>query len=201
VIERLPTLWPLRRHPRSAVLSRYLDGDLDAEDRHALDAHIRDCPRCRRELGLLAVTLEGLGSLEPDSPPRLADSIIAALRAEAAPEIATLKRTPDAAGTRVLTVIPGSGPLPGGDPIAIRWPREARAALRWCLQRPQLRLTLPISVVAGVVLSMVNMGGMLMHGRIDLGVCMSCAIDVLVPFIALNLGLLMLLRLPGRRRL
>jgi uncharacterized membrane protein len=62
-------------------------------------------------------------------------------------------------------------------------------------------LTLPIAVIAGVVLSLVNMGGMLMHGKIDLGVCVSCAIDFLVPFLALNLGLLMLLWLPRRRRL
>jgi hypothetical protein len=45
------------------------------------------------------------------------------------------------------------------------------------------------------------MGGMLMHGKIDLGVCLSCAADFLVPFVALNLGLLMLLRLPRRRRI
>jgi hypothetical protein len=55
--------------------------------------------------------------------------------------------------------------------------------------------------VTGVVLSFVNMGGMLMHGKIDLGVCLSCAMDFLVPFVALNLGLLLLARVPGRRRL
>jgi hypothetical protein len=41
---------------------------------------------------------------------------------------------------------------------------------------------------------------MLMHGKIDLGVCMSCALDFLVPFLALNLGLLMLLWAPRRQR-
>jgi hypothetical protein len=45
------------------------------------------------------------------------------------------------------------------------------------------------------------MGGMLMHGRIDLGVCLSCAVDFLVPFVALNLALLMLLRVRRRTRL
>ena len=69
------------------------------------------------------------------------------------------------------------------------------------MQRAQLRLTVPIALVAGVVLSMVNMGGMLMHGRIDLGVCVSCAIDFLVPFLALNLAMLLLLWVPRRRRL
>jgi hypothetical protein len=58
----------------------------------------------------------------------------------------------------------------------------------------------PIALVTGVVLSLVNMGGMLVHGRIDLGVCVSCALDFLVPFLALNLGLLMLLWAPRHRR-
>jgi hypothetical protein len=71
--------------------------------------------------------------------------------------------------------------------------------VRWCLRPPQLRLTLPIALLTGVVLSLVNMGGMLMHGKIDLGVCMSCALDFLVPFLALNLGLLMLLWAPRRQ--
>ena len=60
---------------------------------------------------------------------------------------------------------------------------------------------MPIALVAGAVLSMVNMGGMLMHGRIDLGVCVSCAIDFLVPFLALNLAMLLLLWVPRRPRL
>jgi hypothetical protein len=101
---------------------------------------------------------------------------------------------------RVLTVVPESGQPTVGERIRNRWPREARAALRWCLQRPQLRLTLPITVVAGVLLSMVNMGGMLMHGQIDVGVCLSCAVDFLVPFLALNLARLALLRVPRRPR-
>jgi hypothetical protein len=58
----------------------------------------------------------------------------------------------------------------------------------------------PIAVAAGVVLSVVNMGGTIFDGRIDLGVCLMCAANFLVPFLALNVGLLMLLPLPGRRR-
>lgn len=165
-----------------------------------LEAHVSNCRRCQRELASLANTLDALGSLEPNSPAGLADSIIAALRAENPPQIAS-RRSSKFTGVPALTVVPGSGQPPAGDRSLIRWPQDARAALRWCLRRPQLRLTLPITVVAGVVLSMVNMGGMLMHGKIDLGVCVSCTIDFLVPFVALNLGLLMLLRLPGRRRL
>jgi hypothetical protein len=182
------------------TLSRYLEDDLDAPEHRAVKTHVQDCLRCRRELDSLANTVRALGSLEADTPPGLADSIIAALRAEDAHEGATGRRGTETAALRALTVVPGAGASPAGNRILTRWPQEARGALRWCLQRPQLRLTVPITIVAGIVLSLVNMGGMLMHGKIDLGVCLSCAADFLVPFLALNLALLMLLRLPRRRR-
>lgn len=200
MIERLRTVSPWRRHPRSVTLSRYLEDDLDARQHRAVETHVQGCLRCRRELASLANTVRALGSLEADPPAGLADSIIAALRAGDAQERAPDRRGADGSALPALTVVPGSGPSPAGNQILTRWPEEARAALRWCLRRPQLRLTVPISIVAGVVLSLVNMGGMLMDGKIDLGVCLSCAADFLVPFLALNLALLMLLRLPGRIR-
>jgi anti-sigma factor RsiW len=39
MIERLRTLATARRHPRPCVLSRCLEGELDASDRHAVEAH------------------------------------------------------------------------------------------------------------------------------------------------------------------
>jgi predicted anti-sigma-YlaC factor YlaD len=36
-----------------ALLSAYLDHDLDAGDRRAVDAHLRECSRCRELLSLL----------------------------------------------------------------------------------------------------------------------------------------------------
>ena len=201
MIERLRALSLPSRHPRAGALSRYLDGDLDARERRALEAHVRDCPRCRRELELLAETVRALGSLEADTTPGLADSIVGALRAEDSRDVTVASGARASVGQPFLTLIPGSGEPRARRPIRARWPQEARAALRWCLQRPRLRLTLPIALVAGVVLSIVNMGGMLVHGRINLGVCVSCAIDFLVPFLALNLGLLLLLWIPRRGRL
>jgi anti-sigma factor RsiW len=176
-------------------MSAYLEGDLDAEDRRAFEAHVRRCGRCRRLLASLASTLRALGSIAEQAPKGLADSIIDALRAES-PATSLHVRSRNA--SPVLTVLPGLSEGAGARVLA-RWPRSALAALRWCLQRPRLRLTLPITFVAGAVLSVVNMGGMLIHGRIDLGVCLSCAVDFLVPFVALNLGLLMLFRVPGGR--
>lgn len=198
MIERLRNLASARRHPRSEAFSRYLEDDLEARERGAIESHIRDCPRCREELASLSRTLGALRALEPDARPGLADSIIAALRTENPPESASSARDPDIAGSRPLAVVPGSGQRPPAK--RSRWPQEVRAAFRWCLQSRQLRLTVPIALIAGVVLSMVNMGGMLMHGRIDLGVCLSCTVDFLVPFLALNLALMMLLWLPARSR-
>jgi anti-sigma factor RsiW len=190
-----------RRHPAARVFSEYLDGDLDASAHRALEAHLRDCGRCRATLASLTTTVHALGSLETDRPPGLADSIIAALRTESPPELASTRRPVDTATLPALSLVPGPGRPARGDTALERWPQAARAALRWCLRPRQLRLTLPIALVTGVVLSLVNMGGMLMHGKIDLGVCVSCAIDFLVPFLALNLAMLLLLWVPRRRRL
>jgi anti-sigma factor RsiW len=201
VITRLRNLAALRRHPSPRIFSLYLEGELDARAHRRLEAHIHGCPRCRRALAALASTVRALGSLGADSPRGLAESIIAALAAEAPHGVTIRKRSEAGAGAPALKLVPGSAELPAGDRIQNRWPREARSALRWCLQKAQLRLTLPIGVVAGVVLSLANMGGLLMKGRIDAGVCVSCAIDFLVPFLALNLGLLMLMWVPRRRRL
>lgn len=200
MIERLRNFSRPRRHPRPELLSQYLEGELDVHRREALEAHLRHCGRCRRLLASLASTLRALGSMGQQAPVGLADRIIATLRTER-PEAVTSEQSHDAAPPPVLTVVDGSSRSSDGDLVASRSPHRLRAGLRYCLQRPQLRLTVPIALVAGVVLSVVNMGGMLMHGRIDFGVCVSCAIDFVVPFVALNLGLLMLLRLPHRNRM
>jgi anti-sigma factor RsiW len=188
----------LRRHPRPRVLSRYLEGELDPAGRQRLEAHISGCGRCRQQLTSLETMLDALGSLVSPAPAGLADSIIEALRVES-PERAAGRPSQASAGSPLLTVISGTGGEPDRDHGLSRWRRGVAAGLRWCLQRRQLRLTVPIAVVAGVVLSLVNMGGMLMHGRIDLGVCLSCAMDFLVPFLALNLALVMLLWVPRHR--
>jgi anti-sigma factor RsiW len=189
-----------RRHPAARVFSEYFDGDLNARAHRALEAHVRECAHCRATLASLTATVRTLGSLETDSPPGLADSIIAALRTEPPPESAGGRRPVATAALPALSLVPDPGRATRGDRTLERWPQAARAALRWCLRLRQLRLTVPIALVTGVLLSLVNMGGMLMHGKIDLGVCVSCAIDFLLPFLAINLGLLMLLWAPRLRR-
>lgn len=199
-IERLHSLSLRRRHPRVEAFSRYLDGDLTVTERRALVDHVHSCARCRAALDSLERTIHGLGSLEPDSSPGVADSIIAALRTEDQRELASLNPAENASATPALRVVSQPAVPPARSRRLARWPQDARAALRWTLAKRQLRLTLPITVVAGTVLSTVNMGGMLLHGRIDLSVCVSCTIDFLVPFLALNIGLWALVRLPDLGR-
>ena len=183
----------IRRHPTSRLLSDYLDGDLPSGDRLALEAHVRDCARCRRLLDSLANTVAALGSMGTGAPPGLADSVIAAVRAETASDVGLTERAHQPA----LAVV-GATTRPS---VRDRWPGRARAALRYCCQPAQLRVTGPIAVLVGIALSFVNMGGTLLHGRIDLAVCVMCATDILVPFVALNVVLLLIVRAPGRRRL
>jgi hypothetical protein len=64
-----------------------------------------------------------------------------------------------------------------------------RAAIRYCLQRSQLRLTVPTGLLVGAALTLVNQGGMLLHGGIDVGMCAICSLDFLLPFVALNVAL------------
>lgn len=187
----------LHRHPRPLAFSEYVEGELDIRDRQALEAHLVGCARCREILHSLETTIRALGSIREDSPASVADSVIAALQAESPPQLATPRPR---SGLPALAVVPG----PGGPPPVrrIRRPRSgaASAALRYCLRRAQLRFTLPIALIAGAVLTMVNMGGQLLDGRFDLGMCATCTVDFLVPFVLVNVGLLAILRAPGRKR-
>ena len=96
-----------RRHPAYRIFSEYLDGDLDEGAHRALEAHLRDCARCRATLASLTATVHALGSLETDRPPGLVDSIIAALRTESPPEPASTRRRVDTAALPALSLVPG----------------------------------------------------------------------------------------------
>jgi hypothetical protein len=187
MMQRLHNLIPSRGHPPALVLSQYLEDDLEVTTRRRIEAHLLDCAHCRRVLASLTDTVQALGSISKSAPAGLADSIVAALRAErASPETTGIR-------SRGADIAPAFRGHPDDHSHAAG---VLRTALHHCGSGPQLRLTLPITIVAGVVLSMVNMGGMLIHGRIDLGVCLMCASNFLVPFVALNLALLLLASSP-----
>jgi anti-sigma factor RsiW len=160
--------WPHRSsHPAPVALSRYLDGELPARHRRAVEAHVRECGGCRRLLRSLSRTVRALGSLDAGAPAWQSEAIIAALAAHVRPQ-----------GRRS------------------RW----RPSLRYCLGRAQLRFTLPVALLVGVVLSLVNQGGMLLAGELDPGMCAICALNFVVPFIAMNLVLVVATRAVWRRR-
>jgi anti-sigma factor RsiW len=172
-----------RRHPAPLELSRYLEGDLTARDRRTLEGHLLDCDGCRRMLRSLGNTVRALGSLPAPSAAGLAEKIISALRAgepgQSTPELLSAE-----AGVRPWwrrrvaerLVLAGS-----------RTPR------RW------MRVTFPIAIVLGVALSLVNQGGMLLSGDIDLRMCVICALNFLLPLAALNLLLLAVASWAGSR--
>jgi anti-sigma factor RsiW len=180
--ERLRKFSLTRRHPPSQRLSEYLDGDLASRDRRALEAHVRDCGRCRRLLESLAATVDALGSIRSGAPGGLADSVIAELRARDQPALAVVRTA--------------SQPAIGNGRV-----ERVRSALAFCCRRPQLRVTVPLALLVGVALSFANQGGMLLDGRIDLGMCVMCATDFVVPFVALNIVLLTIVRAPRRGRM
>ena len=162
-------------------MSRYLERELAAAERGKLERHVSDCFSCRRELRSLSQTIGGLDSLRQPAPTGLADRVIAALWAATSPQ---------------LTVVHGDD---GGAFAPVGWRARLRRAAAYCLRRSQLRVTIPVGLVVGAVLSVVNQGGMLFEGRIDLAMCAACTLDFVLPFTAMNIVLLMVTRLVGRR--
>jgi len=57
-------------------LSAYLDGELTAEERREVAAHLEGCEECRRELALLKRLDAALGSLDAPAPARLAERVL-----------------------------------------------------------------------------------------------------------------------------
>lgn len=49
-----------------ALMTAYLDDELDGRDRARLDAHLADCPHCSEYLAQLRVTIDALGHVEID---------------------------------------------------------------------------------------------------------------------------------------
>jgi anti-sigma factor RsiW len=191
----------VRRHPQAHVLSRYLDGELAPSERRRLNTHLGDCPDCRRVLDSLAHTRDGLASLPAEPRADLADSIIAALRLEAPAQDAVTKRASRAWGSPALRLVGDGARQSNGNRAYIGRRLRLRPALGYCLRRAQLRLTVPMALLVGSVLSVINQGDMIFTGRLSVGMCVTCAMNFLVPFVALNIGLVMALGVAKRRRL
>ena len=91
----------------------------------------------------------------------------------------------------IIAALPARpGPAAGSRP---------RAAARFCLQRAQLRFTMPIAVLVGTALSLLNQGGMLLSGNIDVAMCVVCGLDYVLPFLAMNVALVIAARVASGR--
>ena len=63
-------------------------------------------------------------------------------------------------------------------------------ACRFCLQRRNLRRTLRIALVVGVVLTLINQGGVITAGHATTATWVRCGLNFVVPFLVSNAGLL-----------
>ena len=50
-----------------ALMTDYLEGQLDERDRARLEEHLAACPHCSEYLAQLRVTIDALGRAEPDA--------------------------------------------------------------------------------------------------------------------------------------
>ena len=139
---------------------------------------MRVCIPCRRMLESLSHTVHVLSTLRVRDRSGHAERFVAGL----APRLSL------------------DGDDGDGDDLPSRRGRRSwlRAAVRYCLRRSQLRYTVPIGLFVGAALSLANQGGMLVQGHIDLAMCAVCALDFLLPFVAMNVVLLSVTRLLRR---
>ncbi len=74
-------------------LSEYLDGELDADERGALEQHLAECASCRRQLDELREVVRWLHTDAPDAPdPEVWPRVAARIAAFPAPRTAAARR-------------------------------------------------------------------------------------------------------------
>jgi hypothetical protein len=205
-VKRLSMRWG-GRHPRAQPLSRYLEGDLSESERLALEGHLGECPDCRALLRSLNDTVDALGSLRAGARVGLADSVIAAVRAHDVSPGTESARASLPQRSPALTLLPDWGAKPTDVATGTRKVRRklgggVRARLAYCLQWRKLRLTLTLSLLVGLALSLINQGNMIFGGRANvLAICLACSPNFVIPFVALNVGVLLATQVAPRRRL
>jgi hypothetical protein len=67
---------------------------------------------------------------------------------------------------------------------------RARVALAYCLERRNLRRTLRIALIVGIVLTIINQSGVIAAGDATPATWVRCALNFVVPFLVSNAGLL-----------
>jgi hypothetical protein len=66
----------------------------------------------------------------------------------------------------------------------------ASEALRICGRREHLRRTIPIALVVGTILTLINQSDVILSGDATTATWVKCALNYCVPFVVSNLGLL-----------
>jgi hypothetical protein len=66
----------------------------------------------------------------------------------------------------------------------------AREACAFCLQRRNIRRTLRIALVVGVLLTVINQSGVIAAGHATTATWVRCGLNFVVPFLVSNAGLL-----------
>lgn len=63
-------------------------------------------------------------------------------------------------------------------------------ATRYCLRPEHLRRTLRIALIVGVLLTLINQSAVIVSGNATWATWVRCALNLLVPFLVSNIGLL-----------
>jgi hypothetical protein len=76
------------------------------------------------------------------------------------------------------------------EPPVARWGRAIREALAFCAQPRNLRRTVPIAIVVGIVLTLINQESVIAGGHATAATWARCGLNFVVPFLVSNAGLL-----------
>jgi len=68
--------------------------------------------------------------------------------------------------------------------------RAALDACAFCLERRNLRRTVSIAIVVGIILTLINQGSVIAAGHATAATWARCALNFIVPFLVSNAGLL-----------
>jgi hypothetical protein len=85
---------------------------------------------------------------------------------------------------------PASGATSRGQPEHLGRRRAALDACAFCLERRNLRRTVGIAIVVGVILTLINQGSVIAAGHATAATWVRCALNFIVPFLVSNAGLL-----------
>lgn len=67
---------------------------------------------------------------------------------------------------------------------------RVRDACAYCAQRQNLRRTIRIALIVGVVLTLINQGAVIAGGDATIATWVRCGLNFVVPFVVSNAGLL-----------